>query len=114
MVNSDRDVKFTSKFWKSLFAGSETKINFSTSYHPEIDGQTERTNQVIEDMLRMYVMERPTKWEDYLHMIEFSYNNGYQTFANMSPFENLYGRKCTTPVSWDIPMDHFMIGPEML
>ena len=66
MVISDWDVKFTSKFWKSLFAGLETKINFSTSYHPETDGQTERTNQVNEDMLRMYVMERPTKWEDLL------------------------------------------------
>ena len=62
MVISDRDVKFTSNFWKSLFAGLETGINFNTSYHAKIDGQTECTNQVIEDMLRMYVMELPTKW----------------------------------------------------
>ena len=78
MVISDRDVKITSKFWKSLFAGLETTINFSTSYHPETDGQTECTNQVIEDMLRMCVMEKPTKWEDYLHMVEFAYNKEYQ------------------------------------
>ena len=64
MVISYRDVKFTSKFWSSLFAGLETKIKFITSYHPEIDGKTEQTNQVIEDMLRMYVIERPTKRED--------------------------------------------------
>ena len=82
----DRDVKFTSNFWKSLFAGLETKINFNTSYHPKTDGQTERTNQVIEDMLRMYVMERPAKWEDYLHLLEFSYNNGYHASTKMSPF----------------------------
>ena len=61
MVISDRDVKFTSNFWNSLFTGLETKINFSTSYHPKTDGQTERISQAIEDMLRMYVMERPTK-----------------------------------------------------
>ena len=59
MVIYDRDVKFTSNFWKSLFVGLETKINFSTSYHPEIDGKTKLTNQVIEDMLRMYVIEDP-------------------------------------------------------
>ena len=70
MAISDRDVKFRSNFWKSLFARLETKINFSTSYHPETNGQTERTNQVIEDMLRMYVMERPTRWKDYLHLVD--------------------------------------------
>ena len=63
----DRDVKFTSNFCKGLFAYLGTKLNFSTAYHPQIDGQTERVNQVLEDMLRMYVMDKPTKWEDYLH-----------------------------------------------
>ena len=87
MVISDRDVKFTSKFWKSLFTALETKINFSTSYHPETYGQTGRTNQVIENMLRMYVMERPTKCEDYLHLVEFAYNNGYQASTKMSPLK---------------------------
>ena len=99
MVISDRDVKFTSNLWKSLFAGLETKINFSTSYHPETNGQTKQTNQVIEDMLRMYVMERPTKREEYMHLGEFAYNNGYQTFAKMIPFQTMYERKCTTPLS---------------
>ena len=75
MVISVKDVRFTSNFWKFLFAGLETKINFNLSYHPQTDGQTERTNQIIEDMLRMYVMERPTKWEYYLHLVEFTYNN---------------------------------------
>ena len=78
IVILDRDVKFTSTFWKSLFAGLETMINFNTSYHPEMDGKTKRTNQIIEDMLRMYVMKKPTKWDDYLHLVEFAYNNGYQ------------------------------------
>ena len=79
MVISDRDVNFTSNFWKYLFARLETKINSKTSYHLEIYGQTKRTNQFIEDMLRMYVMENPTKWKEYLHLVEFAYNNRYQT-----------------------------------
>ena len=78
MVISDRDVKFTSNFWKSLFAGKLGLINFNTICHPETDGKIERTNQIIEDMLRMYVMKKPTKWDDYLHLVEFAYNNGYQ------------------------------------
>ena len=76
-----------------------TKLNFSTAYHPQTDGQTERTNQILEDMLRMYVMDRPSKWEDYLHLVEFSYNNNYQSSIKMSLFEALYGRECCTPLS---------------
>ena len=56
-------------------------------------------NQVIEDMLRMYVMDKPSKWEDYLHLVEFAYNNGYQGSIKMSQFEALYGRKFNTLVS---------------
>ena len=72
MLIYDRDVQFTSNFWKSLFAGLETRTKFNTRYHPETDGQTKQTNQVIKDMLRVYVMEKPTKWEDYLHLVEFA------------------------------------------
>jgi hypothetical protein len=113
-IVSDRDPKFTSKFWKGLFKGFRTNLNFNTAYHPESDGQTERVNQVIEDMLRMYVMDKPSKWEDYLHLVEFAYNNGYQASLKMSPFEALYGRKCNTPVSWDNPADRAVVGPELL
>ena len=62
----------------------------------------------------MYVMNNPTKWEDYLHLVEFAYNNGYHNFTKMSPFEVLYGRKCRTPVTWDSPMDRLMLGPDLL
>eukprot|EP00253_Pinus_taeda_P022817 PITA_22817 len=65
-------------------------------------------------MLGAYVMQQPTKWEDYLHLVEFSYNNGYHTSLQMSPFEVLYGRKCRTPSSWGGPEDKLMLGPEML
>ena len=76
-IISYREVKFTENFWIYLFFGLETQLNFSTAYHPQTDGQTKRVNQIVEDMIRMYVMNNPTKWEDYLHLAEFEYNNGY-------------------------------------
>eukprot|EP00253_Pinus_taeda_P002642 PITA_02642 len=114
VIISDRDVKFTSAFWRTLFEGLGTQLSFSTAYHPQTDGQTERVNQVLEDMLRTYVMQQPTRWEDYLHLVEFAYNNGYHSSLKMSPFEVLYGRKCRTPSSWGGPEDKFLLGPEML
>ena len=68
-IVSDKDPKFTSNFWKGLFAYLGTKLNFNTSYHPQTDGHTKRVNQVLEDMFRMYVMDNPTRWDDYLHLV---------------------------------------------
>eukprot|EP00253_Pinus_taeda_P033259 PITA_33259 len=107
-------IPFTSAFWRTLFADLGTQLNFSTAYHPQTDGQTERVNQVVEDMLRAYVMQQPTLWEEYLHLVEFAYNNGYHTSTQMSPFEVMYGRKCRTPSSWGGPKDKLSLGPEML
>jgi hypothetical protein len=94
--------------------GLETKLLFSTAYYPQTDGQTERVNQILEDMLRMHVMHQPIKWEDYLPLVEFAYNNGYQASLNMSPFEVLYGRPCNTPISWSNPVNRIYFGPDML
>jgi hypothetical protein len=69
---------------------------------------------VVEDILRMYVMEKPSRWEYYPHMDGFSYNNGYQSSLKMIPFEALYGRKCNTPMSWDNPVDITMVWPYIL
>ena len=113
-IIQDRDTKFTGNFWRSLFSGLETQLNFSTAYHLQTYGQTKRVNHIVEDMLRMYVMNNPTKWEDYLNLADFAYNNGYQTSAKMSPFQILYGRKCRTPVTWDSPVDQLMLGPDLL
>jgi hypothetical protein len=82
-IVSDGDPKFTSNFWKGLFKGFGTNINLSTIYHPDYDGKTERNNKIIEDMLKMYVMDQPSKWEYYIHLVEFSYNNGYQASLKM-------------------------------
>ena len=65
-------------------------------------------------MIRMYVMDKPSKWEENLHLVEFSYNNGYQASLKMSPFEALYGRRCNTHVSWDNPVDHIVVGSNLL
>jgi hypothetical protein len=65
-------------------------------------------------MLRMYVMDKPSKWEDYLHLVEFAYNNGYQASLKMSLFESLYGRKRNTPISWDNPANRAVVGLELL
>eukprot|EP00253_Pinus_taeda_P006100 PITA_06100 len=113
-IISDRDVKFTSAFWKTLFTDLGTQLNFSTAYHPQTDGQMERVNQVVEDMLRAYVMQQPTRWEEYLHLVEFAYKHGYHTSTQMSPFEVMYGRKCHTPSSWGGPEDKLSLGPDML
>ena len=99
LIISDRDPRMTSRFWQTLNAALGTKLNFSSAYHPETDGQTERVNQVFEDMLRMYCMDQQYKWEEYLPLVEFAYNNTYHASLKMAPFEALYGRKCRTPVS---------------
>ena len=66
---------------------------------------------MLEDMLWMYLMDKPTKWEDYLHLVEFAYNNGQQAFLGMIPCEALYGRRCRTPVNCDNPMNRIVLGP---
>ena len=79
-----------------------------------MDGKTERVNQILEDMIRMYVRENLSKWEEYIHLVEFAYNNHYQASAKYSPFEILYGRKCNTPISWSNPVERLILGPALL
>jgi hypothetical protein len=97
-IVSDKGTQFTSKFWMSLQKAMGTKLDFSTAYHPQTDGQTERVNKVLEDLLRAYVLTFDRSWESSLPYAEFSYNNNHQASIKMSPFEALYGRKCQTPL----------------
>jgi hypothetical protein len=76
-IISDKDTKFSSKFWKTLFSGLETQLSFITSFNPRTNNQTEMNNWITKDMLQMYVMDYPTKWKDYLRMVKFAYNNSY-------------------------------------
>jgi hypothetical protein len=89
-----RDPKFTSNFCNRLFKGFGTNLNSIIAYHPDSYGNMERINWIIEDMLRMYVMDKPSRSKDCLHLVKFYFNNGYQESLKMSPFESLYDKKC--------------------
>ena len=114
LIVSDRDSWFTSKFWTSLQKDLGTKLNFSTAFHPQTDGQSERTIQTLEDMLRACVLEFKGSWDIYLPLMEFAYNNSYQVSIEMAPYEALYGRKCRTPVCWDEVGEQKLFGPELV
>jgi hypothetical protein len=92
----------------------DMKLNFSSAYHPQTDGQTERTNQVLEDMLRAYALKHGGSWDKSLPYAEFSYNNSYQASLKMSPFEALYGRKCKTPLYWDQTGERQFFGSKII
>ena len=78
-----------------------TTLHFSTDFHPQIDGQSERTIQTLEDMLWACVLEFKDNWVLHLSLVKFAYNNSYQTSIGMAPYKALYGRKCRTPLCWD-------------
>jgi transposase InsO family protein len=90
-IVSDRGPQFVSKFWEEPHKSLGTKLLHSSAYHPQTSGQTERVNQILEDMLWACVMEFPQKWDDCLPLAEFSYNNSYLESIKMAPFEALYG-----------------------
>jgi hypothetical protein len=90
----DRGTHFTSRFWEQLYEAIDTRLNFSSAYHPQTDGQTERINQILEDMLRACALKDRKSWDKCLPYAEFSDNNSYQESLKMSPFEILYRRKC--------------------
>ena len=97
-IVSDHDPRFTSRFWKELQLALGTRLNFSTTFHPQTDGQFKRVIQVLEDMLRGCMLDFPKSWDRYIPLMEFSYNNSYQSSIGMTPYEVLYGRKCRTLV----------------
>nr|GFC78989.1 putative reverse transcriptase domain-containing protein [Tanacetum cinerariifolium] len=90
----DRDPRFASRFWRTLQKALGTSLDMSTAYHSETDGQSERTIQTLEDMLRAYVIEFGKGWVNHLSLVEFSYNNSYHASIKAAPFEALYCRKC--------------------
>ncbi|CAJ2628780.1 unnamed protein product [Trifolium pratense] len=113
-IVSDRDARFTSRFWKAFQEAMGTRLKMSTSHHPQTDGQSERTIQTLEDMLRACVLEDGGSWGNYLHLIEFAYNNSYHSSIGMAPYEALYGRKCRTPLCWAEVGEKGILGPDMV
>ena len=113
-IVSDRDARFTSHLWRQIQEYMGTELHMSTAYHPQTDGQTERTIQTLEDLLRSCVLSWGGHWADHLSLVEFSYNNSWHASIQMAPFEALYGRRCRSPICWDEPADVVGVAPEIV
>ncbi|GKC11347.1 putative reverse transcriptase domain-containing protein [Tanacetum coccineum] len=113
-IISDRDSHFTSIFWRSLQEALGANLNMSITYHPQIDGQSARTIQTLEDMLRACVIDFGSSWDRHLPLVEFSYNNSYHTSIKAAPYEALYGRKCSLHVYWSEVEDIQLTGPKLI
>ena len=110
----DRDPRFTSHFWKSLQRSLGTQLHFSTAFHPQTDGQSKRTIQTLEDMMRACVLEFRGYWDKHIPLMEFAYNNSYHSSIGMAPYEALYGRKYRSPVCWDVEGLRHFEGPKIV
>jgi hypothetical protein len=110
----DRGRQCTLKFCERLHETLDSQLHFSSAYHPQTDGQTERVNQILEDMLRACALQSGRSWDKSLPYAEFSYNNSYQESLKMAPFEVLYGRRCRTPLFWSEVGEWKVFGPDVL
>nr|GEV30666.1 reverse transcriptase domain-containing protein [Tanacetum cinerariifolium] len=113
-IISDRDSRFTSRFWQLMQEALGTRLDMSTAYHPQTDSQSERTIQTLEEMLRACVMNFGGSWDVHLPLVEFSYNNNYHFRVRYAPFESLYGRKCRSPILWAEVGEGQLIWPEIV
>ena len=111
---SDRDPRFTAHFWKSFQKAMGTRLMMSTTFHPQTNGQSERTIQVLEDMLRACVLDHKGSWEEHLPLVEFAYNNSYQASIQMAPYEALYGRPCRSPLCWTEVGESSITDPDLI
>ena len=113
-IVSDRDPRFTSRLWKKVQSDLGTQLKFSSAFHPQTDGQSERTIRTIEDMLRACSLSWPEQWDRQLPLVEFAYNNSYHSSIKMAPFEALYGRPCRSPLQWQEVGDNKLIESEVI
>ena len=113
-IVSDRDLRFTFKFWPSLQQALGTKLKFTTAFHPQTDEESERTIQTLEDMLRACVLQFKGSRDTQLSLMEFAYNNSYHSSIRMAPYEALYGRRCRTPICWGEVGERKLMGPELV
>ncbi|GJV10998.1 putative reverse transcriptase domain-containing protein, partial [Tanacetum coccineum] len=114
LIISNRERHFTSNFWRPLQKALGTNLDMSTTYHPQTDGQSERTIQTLEDMLRACMIDFKSSWDRHLPLVEFSYNNSYHASIKAAPYEALYGRKCRSLVCWSEVGDSQLTGPELI
>ncbi|GJY24571.1 putative reverse transcriptase domain-containing protein [Tanacetum coccineum] len=114
LIISDRDSRFTSRFWQTVQEALGTRLDMSTTYHPQIDSQSERTIQTLEDILRACVLDFGGSWDVHLPLVEFSYNNSYHSSVRCASFEALYGRKFCSPIMWAEVGEGHLIGPKLV
>ena len=110
----DRDPRFTTYFWKSFRKAMGTWMTMNTVFHPQTDGQSERTIQVLEDMLQACVLDHKGSWDEHLPLVEFAYNNSYRASIQMAPYEALYGRPCRSPLCWTEVGESSITGPDLI
>ncbi|GJX71819.1 putative reverse transcriptase domain-containing protein [Tanacetum coccineum] len=113
-IISNRDSRFASRFWQSMQEALGMRLDMSTAYHPQTDGQSERTIQTLEDMLRAYVLDFGGSWDVHLPLVKFSYNNSYHFSVRCASFEALYGRKCRSPIMWVEVREGQLIGLKLV
>jgi transposase InsO family protein len=113
-IVSDRGTQFALKFWERLHETLDTQLCFSSAYHPHTDDQTERVNQILEDMLRSCTLQYGRSWDKSLSYVEFSYNNSYQESLKMAPFAMLYGHRCRTSLFWSETGERKVFGADIL
>ena len=112
-IVSHQDPRFTTQFYKSLQRAMGTQLRMSTAFHPQIDDQSERTIQVLEDRLRACVLDLKGSWEEHLPLVEFAYRNSYQASIEMVPYEALYGRPCRSLFCWTELGERSTMGSEV-
>ncbi|GJU45548.1 putative reverse transcriptase domain-containing protein [Tanacetum coccineum] len=113
-IISNHDSRFTSRFWQSMQEALGTCLDMIMAYHPQTDGQSERTIQTLKDMLRTCVLDFGGSWDVHLPLVEFLYNNSYHSSVRCAPFEALYGRKYCSPIMWAEVGEGQLIGPELV
>jgi hypothetical protein len=113
-IISDRGTQFVARFSEQLHECLGTKLTRSSSYYPQTDGQTERVNQILEDMLRASILHFDKSWDKCLSLAELSYNNSYQASLKMAPFDALYGQRCCTPLNWSKAGERTLFGLDLV
>lgn len=113
-IISYHSTRFSSHFWNLFQGGLGTKVNLNTTFHPQSDGQAEKTTQTLEDMLQACVIDYSGSWVDHLPLIDFAYNNNYHSRIRMASFKALYHRRYRSPIRWFEVGEAEMFGPDLV
>ena len=113
-IISNKGTQFTSHFLQYFQQALGTQLHFSIAFYPQTDGQSKQMIQILEDMLKACILEFKGNWDKYLPLIEFAYNNSYQSSIQMAPFEELYGRRYKSLVGWFEPGETKLLGPDLV